>query len=69
VCVCVCVSAVPDPGLSSAALGGIYAGVAVILLAAVAGIYYLYRSKQTGKCYIQLILENINKIFIVQNNV
>jgi len=57
-------SAVPDPGLSPVVIGGICA--AVVQLAA-AGIYCLYRSQQSGKCYMQLIVENINKIFNVQN--
>ncbi|XP_077081379.1 uncharacterized protein LOC143735195 [Siphateles boraxobius] len=41
----VTVTAVPDPGLSSTAVGGIC--VIVILLVVAAGIYYLCRSKQT----------------------
>ncbi|XP_056109183.1 uncharacterized protein LOC130087005 [Rhinichthys klamathensis goyatoka] len=63
------VTAVPDPGPSSAAIAGIsvvrvicaVAAVVLLLASAAAVIYCLYRSKQQRKYYIQLIEEDVTE--------
>ncbi|XP_077083224.1 uncharacterized protein LOC143736369 [Siphateles boraxobius] len=65
----VTVTAVPDSGLSSAAVGVICFAVVILLVAAAAAIYCRHRSKQKGKYYLQLIVQNINIRFIVHKKI
>jgi len=60
---------VPDLGLSPDDIGEICAAAAGggFLMARAAGIFGYKMFKKTSKYYIQLIVENINKIFNVQN--